>query len=126
MTDLVARADGVPEPRTLLSRTGVVAADGHSDYGRVFECFWHEHARHGVGPSTTLILTGDAAPTTAVPASTRSASCAERAKRVYGSPRAPRRLEHGRLGDRAVRATCTDVFEVRTLRQLGDAAASIV
>jgi len=127
VTDLVARADGVPEPRNLLTLAGVVAADGHSDYGRVFERFWHEHAKHGVGPSTTLIVTGDARTNYRGAGLDPFRQLCGRAKRVYWlnpEPRADWDTTDSVIGLYA--ATCTDVFEVRTLRQLGDAVASIV
>ena len=105
VTDLLARADGVPEVRNLLSRAGVVAGDGHSDYGRVFERFWHDHARHGVGPSTTVIVTGDARTNYRGAGLDAFRLLCDRAKRVYWlNPEPQGRLGHDRLGHRALRA----------------------
>ena len=76
-------ATACPSVRNLLSRAGVVAGDGHSDYGRVFERFWHDHARHGVGPSTTVIVTGDARTNYRGAGLDAFRLLCDRAKRVY-------------------------------------------
>src|SRR5207253_9996813 len=48
------------DARHLLARADVVWADGHSDYGHVFERFWNVYGLGALGPRTTVIITGDA------------------------------------------------------------------
>jgi uncharacterized protein with von Willebrand factor type A (vWA) domain len=48
-------------PRNLLYGSDVVAADGHSDYGNVFERFWHLYGHADLDPRSTVIITGGVA-----------------------------------------------------------------
>src|SRR5207249_4593751 len=48
------------DARHLLARDAVVWADGHSDYGHVFERFWDVTGLGALGSRTTVIITGDA------------------------------------------------------------------
>lgn len=127
VTDLLDRADGVLEPRFLLTRAGVVTGDGHSDYGRVFERFWTVHGERVVTPATTLIVAGDARTNYRPAGLDPFRRLAERARRTYWlnpEPRAEWGTEDSSIADFAV--WCTAVFEVRTLRQLADAVVEIV
>jgi uncharacterized protein with von Willebrand factor type A (vWA) domain len=127
VTDLLDRADGVLEPRFLLTRAGVVTGDGHSDYGRVFDRFWTVHGEGVVTPATTLIVAGDAR-TNYRPAGVDAfRQLAERARHTYWlnpEPRADWGAEDSSIA--AFAPWCTAVFEVRTLRQLADAVVEIV
>jgi hypothetical protein len=126
VTDLVERAERFPDPHHLLRRPGVVADDGHSDYGRAFERFWTVHA--GVlTPRTTLIVTGDARTNFRASGLAPFRLMAEQARRTYWlnpEPRADWDRGDSRIGDYA--PYCAGVFEVRSLRQLADAVVSIV
>ncbi|HKA02761.1 MAG TPA: VWA domain-containing protein [Acidimicrobiales bacterium] len=127
VTDLLDRADGVLEPRFLLTRAGVVTGDGHSDYGRVFERFWTVHGERVVTPATTLIVAGDARTNYRPAGVDPFRRLSERARRTYWlnpEPRAEWGIDDSSIADFA--PWCTAVFEVRTLRQLADAVVEIV
>jgi uncharacterized protein with von Willebrand factor type A (vWA) domain len=127
VTDLLDRTADLVEPRFLLTRPGVVTGDGHSDYGRVFDRFVTAYGEGLVTPATTLIVAGDAR-TNYRPAGLGAfRQLAGRARRTYWLNPEPRK-DWDRL-DSAIgtyAASCTGVFEVRTLRQLADAVAAIV
>ncbi len=127
VTDLLDRTGEVLEPRFLLSRPGVVTGDGHSDYGQVFERFWTAYGERLVTPATTLIVAGDARTNYRPTGLDTFRLLAGRARRTYWLNPEPRR-EWDRLDSAigAYAASCTGVFEVRTLRQLADAVAAVV
>ncbi len=127
VTDVIGRAEEAIEPRHLLTRTGVVTGDGHSDYGRVFDRFWTVHAPTVLTPATTLIVAGDARTNHRPGGLASFRLMCERSRRTYWlNPE--RRAEwdetDSAIGDYA--PWCTAVFEVRTLRQLADAVVEIV
>jgi uncharacterized protein with von Willebrand factor type A (vWA) domain len=127
VTDLIDRADHFPDPHHLLRRPGVVATDGHSDYGRAFECFWTTYAATVLGPRTTLIVTGDARTNFRPGGLAPFQSMAGQARRTYWlnpEPRPDWDQGDSRIGDYA--RYCDAVFEVRSLRQLADAVVNIV
>src|SRR5262249_6281386 len=131
VTDLLDRADGVLEPRFLLTRAGVVMGDGHSDYGRVFDrfsaVFWTLHGDRVATPATTLIVAGDARTNYRPAGVDPFRRLSERARRTYWlnpEPRADWGSEDSSID--AFAPWCTAVFEVRTLRQLADAVVEIV
>jgi uncharacterized protein with von Willebrand factor type A (vWA) domain len=127
VTDLIERAEQFPEPHHLLRRPGVVADDGHSDYGRAFECFWTVHAGTVLTPRTTLIVTGDARTNFRSGGLEPFRLMADRARRTYWlnpEPRAEWDRGDSRIGEYA--RYCAEVFEVRSLRQLADAVVAIV
>jgi len=127
VTDLIERAEQFPEPHHLLRRHGVVADDGHSDYGRAFECFWTVHAGTVLTPRTTLIVTGDARTNFRSGGLEPFRLMADRARRTYWlnpEPRAEWDRGDSRIGEYA--RYCAEVFEVRSLRQLADAVVEIV
>jgi uncharacterized protein with von Willebrand factor type A (vWA) domain len=105
----------------------VVTGDGHSDYGEVLTRFWERHAGKVVGSSTTVIVTGDARSNHRPAGLDAFGLLCRKAKRVYWlnpEPRAEWDTLDSMMG--AYLPTCTKVFEVRNLRQLGEAVAEIV
>jgi len=127
VTDLIERADHFPDPHHLLRRPGVVAADGHSDYGRAFERFWAVHAPTVITPRTTLIVTGDARTNFRAEGIEPFRLITDRARRTYWlNPERRAEWDQGdsRMSDYA--RCCAAVFEVRSLRQLADAVIDIV
>lgn len=125
VTDLLRAAPGVLDPRHLLSRRGLVAHDGRSDYALALGAFldrWPD----AVGPYTTVLVAGDARSHDRPPALPQLAALGRAARRLYWLNPEPRRewdTADSALSDYA--AHCTDVFEVATLRQLADAVARI-
>ena len=127
VTDVIERAEAVPDPHHLLSRAGVVSGDGHSDYGRAFERFRTTYADTVLTPRTTLIVTGDARTNHRPGGLEAFRQMCERARRTYWlnpEPRPDWDQGDSRMADYA--GCCTAVFEVRTLRQLADAVVDIV
>jgi uncharacterized protein with von Willebrand factor type A (vWA) domain len=127
VTDVLDATGGEVAALDLLRRPGVVAGDGHSDYGRVLSRFWEQHAGAVVGSSTTVIVTGDARSNHRPPGLEPFRLLCQRAKRVYWlnpEPRSAWDTLDSTMS--AYGAICTKVFEVRNLRQLGEAINEIV
>jgi uncharacterized protein len=127
VTSLFTDESGPPDPRFLTLRPGVVVGDGHSDYGRVFDGFLQKFASDAIRPSTTMIVAGDGRTNYRSAGLEAFAQLCQRAKRVYWLNPEPVR-DWGRT-DSAMedyRRVCTDVFEVRTLHQLGEAVSRIL
>ena len=96
----------------------MIVADGHSDYGRVFEQFAERYAAT-LQPRSTLLILGDARNNYHLARSASFAAIAQRVKRVYWlnpEPEAYWRSGDSVLGEYA--PYCDDVLECRTLRQL--------
>lgn len=96
----------------------VVAVDGHSDYGNVFERFIEQYA-DAITPRTSLIITGDARNNYRPAREELLRAVAGRARAVYWLNPEPVRFWN--TGDSVMGSyspACTGVFEVRTLRQL--------
>jgi prepilin-type processing-associated H-X9-DG protein len=111
----------------LLARANVVWADGHSDYGHVFERFWSMYGQAALGPKTTVIITGDGRNNYRAPGIEALRAIKERARRVYWLNPDPRRLWDTTDSIIAAYAPhCDRVFEVRNLRQLADCVHGIV
>src|SRR5713101_8549891 len=103
----------------LLARANVVWADGHSDYGNVFERFWARYGRPGLGPKTTVIITGDGRNNYRAPGVEALRAMKERARKIYWLNPEPRRQWGTTDSIMATYAPhCDGVFEVRNLRQL--------
>jgi uncharacterized protein with von Willebrand factor type A (vWA) domain len=127
VTDLIERADQFPDPQHLLRRQGVIAEDGHSDYGRAFQSFWTMHAGTVLTSRTTLIVTGDARTNFRAGGEEPFRLMAQRARRTYWlnpEPRSDWDQGDSRIGDYARCGAA--VFEVRSLRQLAEAVLDIV
>ena len=123
VTDLIERAEQFPDPHHLLRRPGVVAGDGHSDYGRAFERFWtvarrhRAHAAHDADRDRRRPHQLPRRRPGAVPADGASGPAAPtgstRSRAPTGTTATP--------ASATTRRYCAAVFEVRSLRQLADA-----
>ncbi|MFI5957365.1 VWA domain-containing protein [Cryptosporangium sp. NPDC051539] len=126
ITDLLERSPGVLDPKHLLSKRGLVARDGRSDYARALTTFlgtWGE----AVTAKTTLLIAGDARSHGRDPATSVIAELSHRSRRLYWlnpEPRPEWDTRDSRAGEYA--AHCSEAFEVATIRQLTAAAAQIV
>jgi hypothetical protein len=125
VSDVLASSEGVLDPRQFLDRRGLVAADGRSDYPRVFSAFLRRYADLVTGRTTTVVI-GDARSHHRRPAVPEIRELAYRSRRLYWlnpEPRSQWDTTDSRLSAYAVH--CTDTFEVASLRQLADAVARI-
>jgi uncharacterized protein with von Willebrand factor type A (vWA) domain len=126
VTHLLGTGDRALDPRLLVTLPGVVAGDGHSDYGAAFARFLDLHGS-AIGPGTTLLVTGDARTNHRAPGVAPFRELCRRARRVYWFD--PEPMAEWSTDDSALelfRETCTAVFEVRSLGQLSDAVAEII
>jgi hypothetical protein len=113
------------EVRHVLFRADVVRADGHSDYGAVLDQFWERHSSR-IDPRSTVIITGDARSNHRPPRAETLKALHTRARRVYLLN--PEPIDEWDTTDSIVelyRPYLDDVFEVRNLRQLGEAVLRI-
>jgi uncharacterized protein len=104
--------------RGAFARARVVAADGHSDYGRVLQGFAERYGAD-VDTRSTLIVMGDARNNYRDPGLETLKGLRERARRLYWlnpEPRAEWDTGDSIMGVYA--PWCDRVFEVRNLRQL--------
>ena len=121
VTDHLRDVASFLEVRHVLYRADVIADDGHSDYGAVFERFWERHGG-GLDSRSTIIITGDARSNHREPRIDSLRTIHARARKVY-------LLNPEPAGDwnstdsivDAYRSALDDVFEVRNLRQLAEA-----
>jgi uncharacterized protein with von Willebrand factor type A (vWA) domain len=119
VTELLGTTGHAIEPWQLLRNTRAIGADGHSDYGAVFEQFWDETAVSDVGRTSTVLITGDARTNHRPPGDATLARLAERARRVYWLN--PESIDQWDTHDSAMSIYaphCHGTHEVRTLRQL--------
>lgn len=126
ITEILEANPGVLDPHHLLSKRGLVAHDGRSDYARALATFlstWGDI----VTARTTVIIAGDARAHEREPATSVVAELGHRSRRLYWLNPEPRR-EWDRLDSRASEYAvhCTDAFEVSTIRQLTAAVTQIV
>src|SRR5438309_1119185 len=114
------------DARHLLARANVVWADGHSDYGHVFERFWNVYGLGALGPRTTVIITGDARNNYRDPGLAALRAIQECARKVYWLNPEPRPEWNTTDSIMAAYAPyCDGVFEARNLRQLADFVRAI-
>jgi uncharacterized protein with von Willebrand factor type A (vWA) domain len=126
ITDVVEAGPGVVEPWQILQRGRVIGADGHSDYGTVLGQF-RERYGPALGDRSTVIITGDARNNYRPTGAAVLAEIAHRSRAVYWlnpEPRAQWDTTDSVLS--AYAPHCRGVFEVRTLRQLGEAVERIL
>lgn len=114
-------------PRNLLHRADVIWADGHSDYGNVFDRFWRLYGQDGIDGRATVIVTGDARNNYRDPGLPVLKTIHERARKVYWLNPEPR-VEWDTSDSimDVYTPECDGVFEVRNLRQLADFVYQIV
>ncbi|MEV7889278.1 VWA domain-containing protein [Streptomyces sp. NPDC002817] len=125
VTDFLQASPGVVDVHHLLGRRGLVAADGRSDYERAFGEYLRRWPEAVTGKTTVLVI-GDARTHDRVPALAEAKELHRLSRRLYWFNPEPR-LEWD-TGDSALSlyaAHTTRVFEVSTLRQLGDAVTHI-
>ena len=121
VTDHLKDVASFLEVRHVLYRANVVRDDGHSDYGSVLERFRDRHGS-AIDSRSTIIITGDARSNYREPQADALRELHARARRVYLLNPEPE-------GDwdttdsivSAYRPMLDGIFEVRNLRQLGDA-----
>ena len=119
VTDLLAATDHGIEPWQLMRNTNVIARDGHSDYGAVLGQFWDEVGETDLSSSSTLLITGDARTNYLPNQAAVLEAISSRCRAVYWLNPEPRREWDTHDSEMEVYARhCTDVFEVRTVRQL--------
>ncbi len=127
VTDLFEAATHDIHVARLLERRGLIAGDGHSDYGQAFETFSRRHLDSVVTPRTTVLVTGDARTNYRAAGLTPFRSLCQRARRVYWlNPEPEDQWDTDDSAMSAYRPTCAGVYEVRSLRQLADAIAAVV
>ncbi|WP_162602530.1 VWA domain-containing protein [Nocardioides daejeonensis] len=125
ITGLLAAGPGVIDPHHLLTRRGLIAQDGRSDYARALTTFLKDWGSV-VSARTTVIIAGDARSHEHAPATAMVAELRYRARRLYWLNPEPR-TEWDTLDSRASEyaAQCTDAFAVATIRQLATAVTQI-
>jgi hypothetical protein len=125
VTDHLADVANFLEVRHVLYRADVVGDDGHSDYGAVFERFWTKYGEDIDGRST-IIITGDARSNYRDPRLEILRTMQMRARRVYLLNPEPKES----WGDddsivEEIGPVLDGMYEVRNLRQLGEAVLAI-
>ena len=119
VTHLFAGADDLASALTRVHESAdVVAADGHSDYGRAFATFGARWGRE-MTPRTSVVILGDARNNYHASSADVLADLRRRGRRVWWLNPEPR--SYWDTGDSIVAAYaphCDGVFECRNLRQL--------
>jgi len=125
VTDLLDDGAGRLDLRSTFARAKVVDADGHSDYGAVFERFLDRYGGD-VGPRSTVLVMGDARGNYRDPGLAALRAIRARARRLYWLNPEPRAEWDGFDSVMSLYApTCDRVFEVRNLRQLTECVVEI-
>lgn len=123
ITDLLKRTGHHVEPWQILRNTNVIGADGHSDYGAVFDEFWDRVGESDLTARSTVVIAGDGRCNYRPPRSESLGKIARRARAVYWfNPESARDWYSHDSAMEDYEAHCRQVFEVRDLQQL---AASI-
>jgi uncharacterized protein with von Willebrand factor type A (vWA) domain len=126
VSEVLAQAHGMIDPRALLDRRGLVAADGRSDYASALRAFtrrWPD----AVSTRTTVLVVGDARSHDRPAAEAEVAGIAHAARRLYWfNPEPHHEWDRDDSRQSHYATHCDGVFEVATLRQLTDAVAAIV
>jgi uncharacterized protein with von Willebrand factor type A (vWA) domain len=126
ITEILQRSPGVLDPRHLLGRRGLIAADGRSDYARALRTFigtWPD----AVTPRTTVLIVGDARSHDRQPALEELAELRRLSRRLYWLN--PEPCELWGTTDSLIdtyRHGCAAVHEVRALGQLADVIAELI
>jgi uncharacterized protein len=126
VTRVIEQAEVTLDPRLLVTVPGVIAGDGHSDYGRALGSFV-ERYDSAVGAGTTVLVTGDARTNLRGSGVESLRVIGHRCRRLYWfnpEPAASWNDPDSALAD--YRELCDGVFEVRNLAQLATAVAAII
>jgi uncharacterized protein with von Willebrand factor type A (vWA) domain len=119
VTHLFAEADDLSAALARVhEEADVVAADGHSDYGRALSTFWARWGRE-ITPRTSVVILGDARNNYHASSSAVLAELRRRGRRIWWLNPEPR--SYWDTGDSIVSEYaphCHGVFECRNLRQL--------
>ncbi|MEM9609650.1 MAG: VWA domain-containing protein [Actinomycetota bacterium] len=127
ITELVQESADVVEPWRLLQHGRVIGDDGHSDYGAVLQSFWEQYGRTGLTDRSTVIVTGDARNNYRPDRAEVLGEIAARARALYWlNPEPEAEWDTTDSIVATYRRDCSDVFEVRTLRQLESAISAIL
>jgi len=121
VSDHIRESDSFVEVRHVLYRAEVVRDDGHSDYGAVLARFW-ERFGTDVDSRSTIIITGDARANHRPPQLDVLQAIHARARKVYllnPEPEVDWNTTDSIVGTYA--PALDGIFEVRNLRQLGEA-----
>jgi uncharacterized protein with von Willebrand factor type A (vWA) domain len=126
VTRLFAGTDDMAEALARIhAEADVVAADGHSDYGRALASFWARWGRE-ISPRTSVVILGDARNNYHAANPWVLADVRRRARRLWWLNPEPR--SYWDTGDSIVSdyaPHCDGVFECRNLRQLEGFVARI-
>jgi uncharacterized protein with von Willebrand factor type A (vWA) domain len=121
VTDHLKDVASFLEVRHVIYRANVVRDDGHSDYGAALERFLERHGS-AIDSRSTIIVTGDARSNYREPRLESLRALHARARRVYLlNPEPEADWDTTDSIVEAYRPALDGVFEVRNLRQLGDA-----
>jgi uncharacterized protein len=114
------------DPRLLVTLPGVVVADGHSDYEAAFGRMLTMNG-DALGPTTTVIITGDARTNYRSPGVEQLQLLRKRVERVYWFNPEPQGswTSHDSCMSQYA-GECDGVFEVRTLAQLTAAVERVL
>jgi uncharacterized protein with von Willebrand factor type A (vWA) domain len=127
VTDLFESAQHEIHVNRFVERRGVLGDDGHSDYGKALTRFVELHLHEAVGPRSTVIICGDARTNYRPDGLEALKTIAATARRLFWLN--PESESEWGATDSAMdefREVCRAVYEVRTLRQLGDVVAELV
>ena len=123
---MLAEAEVDLDPRLLVTVPGVIAGDGHSDYGRALGAFV-ERYDGAVGAGTTVLITGDARTNLRGSGVESLRVIRHRCRRLYWfNPEPAADWDDPDSALAEYRELCDGVFEVRNLSQLATAVAAII
>jgi uncharacterized protein len=126
VTRVLEEAEVDLDPTLLVTVPGVIAGDGHSDYGRALGTFVERHD-NALGAATTVIVTGDARTNLRGSGIESLRIIRHRCRRLYWfNPEPAAEWEDPDTALAEYRELCDGVFEVRNLSQLAAAVAAII
>ena len=126
VTRVLEEAEVDLDPRLLVTVPGVIAGDGHSDYGRALGAFV-ERYDGAIGAGTTVLITGDARTNLRGSGVESLRVIRHRCRRLYWfNPEPAGEWDDPDSALAEYRELCDGVFEVRNLSQLASAVAAII